>query len=72
MQANMNKNQELMDRGWQHMSVLLDREMPQAKRRRRVFAWWFVAAGITLVLSGWGYYALQPETPAKHEQNTPP
>jgi hypothetical protein len=43
---------KLTDKGWQSMRRLLDREMPEQRRRRR-FAWWPFAL-LLLPLAGWG------------------
>ncbi|HLF63261.1 MAG TPA: hypothetical protein VI603_05900, partial [Saprospiraceae bacterium] len=55
----MQDNKNEIDRGWQRMSMLLDKELPQVRRPKRIAAWWLIAAGILLVLSGWGYHFLQ-------------
>lgn len=38
----------LEDRGWDDMSVILDRELPQKKRKRRFLLWSFLAGGLIL------------------------
>lgn len=63
MQDNNSSNQQVIDLGWQRMSTLLDKELPQTSKRRRFSAWWFVAAGIFLGLATLGYTALQSAQP---------
>ena len=41
----------LEDRGWDDMSVILDRELPQKKRKRRFLLWSFLAGGLILFVA---------------------
>ncbi len=45
-------SEEWKESGWAKMSVILDREMPQKKKRRRFFLMWFGLAGLVLVTAG--------------------
>ena len=48
MWFNKKSNKSTEDRGWQAMSVLLDKELPENKRKRRLVLWlWPVAASLT-------------------------
>jgi hypothetical protein len=40
---------DLTDKGWEAMRHMLDRDMPQPRKRRRPFGWWFAA---TVLVSG--------------------
>lgn len=42
----------LEDRGWEQMSSVLDRELPQGKSKRRAILWFFVTGALVLVLAG--------------------
>ena len=44
---DMERRDELMDRGWERMSKILDAEMPQERRRRRFF--WLPILGVLLI-----------------------
>ncbi|MDX1476657.1 MAG: hypothetical protein R3301_03090 [Saprospiraceae bacterium] len=59
--------QDLIERGWQQMSELLDREMPQ-KRKRRGAAWLLWGIGALVLLAGVSLILLRTDSP---EQVTP-
>lgn len=44
------------DRGWEAMQLLLDEHMP-VKRKKRIFAWYWLAAAVTLLLVGLFYWS---------------
>lgn len=46
------QREEWKDAGWAKMNVILDREMPQKKKRHRFFLMWFGLAGIALIAVG--------------------
>ncbi|MDX1408163.1 MAG: hypothetical protein R3330_08520, partial [Saprospiraceae bacterium] len=67
---------ELVDRGWQQMSDLLDQEMPQRDRRRgAAWIWWgigalVILAGALLVFPATDNPGIDPEEPAPGPHHT--
>lgn len=46
-----NQDKRLEDLGWEKMRVLLDREIPVGKQPRRGLVWWWMAAGLALLVT---------------------
>lgn len=53
---DMERHDELVDRGWQQMSEVLDREMPQSRPRRKLLVWIPIAV-IGLLAVSYGTWA---------------
>ncbi len=53
---------KLTDKGWQSMLHLLDREMPEQRRRRR-FAWWLFALFLLPLAGAGGWWVLRDSEP---------
>ncbi len=71
MQVEPNKfDDEFMDKAWQQMAVILDKEMPVKKRRRFLWIWFLLGFGI-LVGAGIVYRMNTPlhQEPRKKEIN---
>ncbi len=53
-----NKNIQLVDKGWSHMSSVLDVEMPTNKRKRRAIVWFFLSGALITL----AFFLLYPDT----------
>jgi hypothetical protein len=59
--SNKWNDQEFEDHAWSQMSMLLDKELPVEKKKRRVVFWWLFAAGIGLLFIGGIVWSLQQQ-----------
>lgn len=68
---------ELADKGWSAMREMLDREMPVARKKRRVAIWWWATIGlgifllIALQVAGYSFWSLLSPTPPAIQQEKP-
>ena len=58
---DMERRDELLEKGWQQMSTILDREMPQRRQRRR-FVFWIPIGMIGALALGYSLFAVGNST----------